>query len=133
MVCIRDEVGGTILFQFNNTSKVIKNAESMLEQWEFFTEVKARNGLKAIIKREVGITNKQLHLKVCLVGTDRDTDLATLMSVLEDNEFFYLDTESFQTRLDGTYAPNGRGQQKRDQHKRMVTIDFDLIEKEDDT
>jgi hypothetical protein len=133
MVKLKDSTNTTTLFTFDTTTKIIKNAESMLEQWDFFTEVKPRNGLKAIIKRETGITNKQIHMKIILAGSSRDTNFDTLISIFEDNEFIYLDTEAFQTRLDGIYAPVGRGQQKRDQHKRIITLDIDLIEKEDDT
>jgi hypothetical protein len=127
---LKDSTNTTTLFTFNTTTKVISNPESMLEQFGFHTQVKPRHAQKAIIRREVGITNKILHVKVVLSGSNKDTDLATLMDVLEDNEFIYLNSGSFQTRLDGIYGFYGNGKQKRDAYRGIITIEFDLIEKE---
>lgn len=129
---IRDEDNSATLFDFNTTTKIVMNQPSMIEQATFQTTIKPRYGLKSIIKRQIGLTNKQFHVQVVLRGSSRDTDATTLIGILEDNEFIYWDTQGFQTRMDGVYAPTGQFRQKRDQMKQTITVDFDLIEQEDD-
>ena len=131
MVKFTSTTDASTLFQFNNVDKVISNPESMLERADFFTTIKNRFALKGIVKRNTGLKNKQLHIKAVMAGTSKDTNAAALLAVLEDNEFFVLDTEGYSSRLDGTYAPNGTLQQKLDKKKMIWTIEFDIIEKED--
>jgi len=130
MVKFIHSTGTPILFQFNSTDKLISNPDSLLEEADFFTDTKPRWNLKDVIKREAGLKNKKLHYKVILSGTNRQTNANTLITALSDNEFFTLNTESHQPRLDGTYAATGTLKQKENKSNNTLAVEFDTIEKE---
>ena len=139
MVVIKDEAGSTTLFQFDDAADlgtgtataILLNKKSLVENFSFDTSLKVRNGYKSLVKRRTGKKNSNLSLEVLFAGASRDGRIDEFISVLTGNEFITLDSESYQDRLDGQYAPTGRLRQKKDEETETIMLTVKLVEKED--
>ena len=133
-----DETNTTTLFQFTDAEDVstgtayavILNDGSLTETHEYETETKTRYGQRSIVKRVACRKNKEFPLKILFLGSARDTLVDDFLTVLEEQEFVYFDTEAFQTRLDGVYAPTGKATQKKNEVEETITVTIKLVEKE---
>lgn len=130
MARIRNQANSSTLFQFDDTTKVILNVESLKEESEIETTRQKRYGQLDIVKRQTGLKNKEFPLSIVLVGASQDTDLTALETAMVDNEFFYFDTEGHQSRLDGVYAITGRFIQRKDRKDAVIYVNVRIVEKE---